>query len=116
MTPGDIKTLLSYAGETLTLTKVTPGGGGYSPGTGLAAATTSTYTFKGCFTNYKDDTEKGSLIKEQFRKVIIPAKGLGAVPDTQDKITKGGLVYKITAVQEIVFSGDPIAYICQVKV
>lgn len=116
MTPGDIKRLINTAGETLTLIKVTPGVGGYSPATGLAAPTTRNYTFKGCITNYKDDTEKGTLIVDQYRKVIIPAQGLAVTPAVQDKVTKLGLTYKITDVQQIVFAGQLIAYICQVKV
>ena len=110
----DIYNLIVRTGRAATLKK--KASGTYTPGTGLAGDSETTYSVKCKLVEYADKLINGTTIKQSDRKALIAAKGLAVVPDENDLLTDNGITYNILRVQKIEQGSTVIAYACQVRV
>lgn len=104
--------LLTKFGRDVTLTKVTEGA--YDPATSAASVSNATSTLKGATFNFAEgQTMFGNSVIQQGDKLLMLAAG-GAVPDTDDSVTIGGVIWKIVSVQEVNPAGVPVIYEAQI--
>lgn len=113
-TQASVLQALTYAGQGLTITKVTEGT--YNPATGTTSGgSTTDYTGTGLLHAYRNFDIDGTRILATDRKLILAASGLSYVPTTGDKITYGSTVYSVIAISPFEFNGTAFAYVLQVR-
>jgi len=106
----DVSHLLQDYGSDLTLTRQV--GAAYSPTTGkLSAGTTSTYTVRGVFINYRDENVDGTVIRMGDRRLLVRAQGAGTTPQIGDRVS--GL--ELVDVRTIAPNGVAVAWSCQAR-
>lgn len=110
MLADDVAHLLRDSGSDLTLTREV--GGTYNPATGLFTdGTSSTFTVRGVFVNYRDDRVDGSVIQMGDRQLLVSATGSTTTPTIGDAV--GGL--RLIDVRTFAPNGTAIAWACQAR-
>ncbi|HEY9819115.1 MAG TPA: hypothetical protein V6D20_25380 [Candidatus Obscuribacterales bacterium] len=115
--PADLKYLIDIHGQTVTFTRVVKGA--YNPSTGTTSGdTTTNYTVKVYFYDYKLAEVDGTNIQMGDRKVVFPLVDTSGntlpEPQENDKITGIGDGVTIVSHSKI-YSSTPVCYLCQVR-
>lgn len=107
--------LLAEFGQTVTLTRVTPGA--YDPVTGTnAAGTTATQSAAAVLLDYSAAESgaqfaDGSMVQIGDKKVLIQASGLAWAPDALTTVTDvAGVVWQLEQVRTLAPSGVALMY------
>lgn len=104
--------MLAKYGQSMTLTRQTPGA--YDPATGKVANTSTTTIDKGVIFPYADGLSliEGSLIQRGDQQVFI---NIATAPLPSDKLTVGTTVYNVINVKEIAPAGTAVLYELQCR-
>jgi hypothetical protein len=103
--------LLALFGQSVTLSKTTPGA--YDPVTGeTTGATTATQTAFSVLLDYslQESGAKfadGSQVRVGDKKCLIEAKGLAWAPDELTTLTAGGVIWQIEKLRTLAPAGTP---------
>ena len=90
--------LLAQYGTDATLTRVTTGA--YSPATGTAASTTTTYTGKAARFDYAQRDIDGTLVRVGDQRIYLDVQDT-VMPQTGDTITMGGRIWSVVIARSI---------------
>ncbi|KAF1711064.1 hypothetical protein CSC70_03815 [Pseudoxanthomonas kalamensis DSM 18571] len=101
--------LLDTFGQTVTLSRVVPGG--YDPATGTVSPdTVQSQTCKAAILPYRDGDYLDGTVKAGDRKALIEPN-LSWAPDATTKLTEvSGSVWQLEAVTEVAPAGVPVLY------
>lgn len=101
--------LITRFGKSYTFTRSTDGA--YSPATGTASPTTSTYTKYACVFDYSDQDRTDGTVTVNDRRMLVEAGSylIG------DKVTIGSDSYQVISVSEIAPGGTVVAANLQVR-
>ena len=100
--------LIAKYGQSATLS--TDGAGAYNTSTGENVITTTNTTVNVAVFNYRKDAEKsadGTLIEVGDKKIFVSSS---VPPTVNDKLTIGGIAYKIIGISEINPAGTNVTY------
>lgn len=104
--------LLVEFGQSVTLTRLTPGA--YDPNTGTATVVKTTQSGKGAVLDYGNRDIDGTIVKTGDRNLILSAIGL-VLPLVGDEVTVGATIYKITNVKPLSPAGVLVIAECNLR-
>lgn len=110
----EVMRLLSEFGQSVTITRSTPGA--YDHATGLVVLTTSTQSGIGAVFEYKSGVTlfDGNLIQQGDKKLLLGAVSLTA-PIIGDIVIANGISYEIKSIKEINPANSIVMYICNIR-
>jgi hypothetical protein len=111
--------MLKGKGQTITLTKQTPGT--YNTSTGAVTVTTATSYAYGAIFDYGNKSIDGTLIKSGDKQLLLSAYStttgtLLTAPVVNDKVTVAGITYTITQIKTVAPGGTTVIYDCNIRV
>jgi hypothetical protein len=99
--------LVSKFGGTVAI--ITVSTGAYNTATGAITETTTTLTIKGVL-DAVSSREVSDLVQATDKRLTVAAVDLKAVPTTTDRVTIGGIVHQIIAIEKVEQDNQAIIY------
>lgn len=114
--PSSLNVLLNQHGKNVTFNSVTTGT--YNPVAGLSNSTTP-YTVKAYFFDYKDNMIDGGAVQKGDRRVALKHSDTSGAPipapKANDKVVSGGKTLNIVRSEVVESAGVTMCYLLQVR-
>jgi hypothetical protein len=116
-TAAEAADLLGEYGQSVTLTRKTPGA--YDPETGAVSASGATHTGMGCAFEYAQRDIDGTEIKRGDQRLYLSPKQTDGsampTPQTGDTVTIGSLIYAVMASRPLAPAGIVVLHDVQLR-